>query len=362
MTINILVLDNDLDVALGEVEKALKLYLGPGASFSVPDFFSSPSPMLPLEVPAVGSNPAASIYFKANKKRDKHGAIIVRQINNGDYDGVEFDAVILDNNWAGSEAENSGCTVILEALLQNDSFKKAKPEYMLFTWHLEDENYNRKVTETLASKRQYASITAVAKGKSQSAIAEWFGHMLRAREKHKFGLPAVEVPTGNFASSTSVMPPFKETDSVIHKHVNIETSDTLSIVVSQSSCYSITINNAPHVFENADAAYILGYFKLSFEGKLSASDSQQEIATKLNAFFLVEDGFKTHLRNLLNRGLTPAEHETFAFVAGQIATALNQLRKLGEGRLQAERAELLKKLKGKKFNVGHREFFSIQFI
>lgn len=196
MNLNILVLDDNLDTARLELEKALALYLGPGVTFNVPDFFKSPCPSDLLELPAVSGSPAATITFRANKRRDKSGAEIVRQINSGDYDNMSWDAVILDNNWAGAESESSGCRLILPALLARDAFKASKPEYLLLTWHFDDPAYHRIVSDTLLPYRQVANVTPMAKG-TAAALSGWFGQMLRLRLQQKCGIAvSLTVPTG----------------------------------------------------------------------------------------------------------------------------------------------------------------------
>lgn len=187
MKLNILVLDDNLDSVPYELKEALRLYTGIDGEIFIPNFYIDPSPKQPLKIPAKGSRPAVSVYFTANRRRDNLAELIVSQINTGRFDAGDWDAIILDNNWAGSEADMSGVSNILGELISRKAIMASRPEILILTWHYKDPSFHRKVSEAIEPFRNIANlpIRPVAKG-SFAELADWIGEMIRIRLERRF--------------------------------------------------------------------------------------------------------------------------------------------------------------------------------
>ena len=177
MILNILVFDDNLGALLDEVTQGLSTYVG--REVTVPDFKIGDTKTLHVE--AMPGHISVDLAFVANSAKIKSGRIVAELIRSGHYDKTIWDAVIVDNNWNVRDLSNAdGCEHILPALLESGHFKKCKPEYLLFTWHFNDNTYHSVIGKELAGLRGSANIRPIAKGERHH-LSQWFSEMISAR-------------------------------------------------------------------------------------------------------------------------------------------------------------------------------------
>lgn len=178
MTLHILVLDDNLGAMHEEISDGLKTYLG--QNVSVPDF--KVGEQRTLSVPAMPGHNSVKLAFGANRPDMRSGRKVAEEIRKGAFDTILWDAVIVDNNWNPRKLENAdGCDEILPALLESLHFKSQKPEYLLFTWHFNDDAHHSIIRGELASfSKAGVKIRPIAKG-DKYQLAQWFGDMIAAR-------------------------------------------------------------------------------------------------------------------------------------------------------------------------------------
>jgi hypothetical protein len=183
MKLNILVFDDNLGAMLEEISDGLRTYLG--REIKVPDFKVGENRT--LFIPAMQGHSSVELAFHANSYKVKSGVKIAEQIRNGDFNATEWDAVIVDNNWNTQKLANAdGCAHILPALLESPHFKASNPEYLLFTWHFNDDAHHSSIRAEIVGLRSAATVRPIAKG-DKYQLSQWFGEMIVERFAKRLG-------------------------------------------------------------------------------------------------------------------------------------------------------------------------------